>query len=367
MTDARIVKLAQVLVNYSMPVRAGDWFQVRGTDLAAPLIREVVREALKVGAHVETRIALDGLDEIFYKVASDEQLTHISEVERLSSEKVNSMLSIMSPHNLKSLSGVDPQKQALASKVRAELSNIFMQRSATGDLRWCITLYPTHASAQEAGMSLADYEEFVYGAMLLQHDDPVAAWKAQGKEQQRIADFLSETREVRIVAKDTDLRLAIAGRKWENADGLKNFPDGEVFSSPIEDSVNGVIAYTFPAIYGGREVDGIRLTFEHGRVVKAEAEKGNDFLQEMLNMDAGARVIGELGVGTNYGIQRFTKNMLFDEKIGGTVHLALGAGYPETGSLNVSSLHWDMLLDLRDGGEIYADGRLVQKNGKWEI
>jgi aminopeptidase len=242
-----------------------------------------------------------------------------------------------------------------------------MQRSASGDLRWCITLYPTHASAQEAGTSLTDYEEFVYGAMLLQHDDPVAAWKAQGKEQQRIADFLSETREVRIVAKNTDLRLAIAGRKWENADGLKNFPDGEVFSSPIEDSVNGVIAYTFPAIYGGREVDGIRLTFEHGRVVKAEAEKGNDFLQEMLNMDAGARVIGELGVGTNYGIQRFTKNMLFDEKIGGTVHLALGAGYPETGSLNVSSLHWDMLLDLRGGGEIYADGRLVQKNGKWEI
>jgi aminopeptidase len=207
----------------------------------------------------------------------------------------------------------------------------------------------------------------VYGAMLLQHDDPVAAWKAQGKEQQRIADFLSETREVRVVATDTDLRLAIAGRKWENADGLKNFPDGEVFSSPIEDSVSGVITYTYPAIYGGREVDGIRLTFENGRVVKAEARHGDDFLQEMLNMDAGARVLGELGIGANYGIQRFTKNMLFDEKIGGTVHLALGAGYPETGSTNVSSLHWDMLLDLRDGGELYADGRLVLKNGKWAI
>lgn len=367
MSDPRVTKLAKVLVHYSMPVLAGDWFVIRGTPLADALIREVFREAVLVGAHVETRVGLEGLDEIFVRHASDEQLTHISEAERLSSNKVNSSLNIMSPYNLKGMSGTDPKKMSQIGRARAELSQTFMRRSASGDLRWCITLYPTHASAQEAGMSLSDYEEFVYGAMLLQHDDPIAAWKAQGKEQQRIADFLTETRELRIVAKDTDLRLAIAGRQWVNADGTRNFPDGEVFSAPIEDSVNGVVTYTYPAIFGGREVDGIRLTFEHGRVVKAEAKIGDAFLNEMLDMDAGARTLGELGVGTNYNIQRFTKNMLFDEKIGGSIHLALGAGAPETGSVNVSSLHWDMLVDLRDGGEVFADGRSVMKAGKWTI
>ncbi|MBI1802560.1 MAG: aminopeptidase, partial [Chloroflexi bacterium] len=248
MADPRVVKLAQVLVNYSVPVQSGDWFVVRGSELAAPLIREVYREALKAGAHVETRVGIEGLDEIFLKNASDEQLTHISEVERLAANKVNSTLNIMAPYNLKGLSGVDPKKQSLASKARAELFKIFMQRSAANDLRWSLTLYPTQASAQEAGMSLSEYEDFVYGAMLLDRDDPIAAWQEQGKAQQRIADFLTKTRELRIVGKDTDLRLTIAGRKWENAHGRKNFPDGEVFSAPVEDSVNGVVAYTYPAI-----------------------------------------------------------------------------------------------------------------------
>ncbi len=368
MSDPRVAKLAKVLVDYSIPVQAGDWFVIRATDLAALLVREVYRAALLAGAlYIDTRIGVDGLAEVMFKHGTDEQLAHVSEFERLTTDKVNSTLNIIAPHNLKALSGVDPKRQALASKARAELSKIFMQRSATRDLRWCVTLYPTNASAQEAGMSLGDYEQFVYGAMLLDNDDPIEAWQAQGREQQRIADFLSETRELRIVGKDTDLRLGIAGRKWENADGRMNFPDGEVFSAPIEDSVNGVVTYTYPAIYGGREVDGVRLTFENGRVVDARASKGEDFLNEMLNMDAGARVLGELGIGTNYGIQRFSKNMLFDEKIGGTAHLALGAGYPETGSSNESSLHWDMLVDLRDGGEIFADGRSVMKNGRWML
>ncbi len=368
MSDPRVVKLAKVLVNYSLPVRAGDWFTLAGSDLAAPLVREVFREALLAGAlYIDTRIGLDGLSETFYKHATDEQLSHISEAERLASQKVNSTLSIMSPHNLKALSGVDPKRQALASKARAELNQIFMQRSASGDLRWCVTLYPTNASAQEAGMSLSDYETFVYNAMLLDRDDPIEAWKAQGREQQRIADGLAGTRELHIVARDTDLRLSIAGRRWLNADGTKNFPDGEVFSSPVEDSVNGVVRYTYPAIHGGREVDGIRLTFQAGRVTEAHASKGEEFLLEMLDMDAGARVLGEIGIGTNYGIQRFTKNMLFDEKIGGTVHLALGAGYPETDSKNVSSLHWDMLIDMREGGEITGDGRSLMKDGKWLV
>ena len=367
MADPRIVKLAQVLVHYSIPVKAGDWFVVSGSDLAAPLIREVYREALLVGAHIETRVGIEGLAELFYKHATDAQLAYIGESEWLSIRKANSSLQIMAPHNVKSLSAVDPARQAFAGKARAEVSKVFMERAGSGDLRWCLTLLPTQAGAQEAGMSLSDYEAFVYGAMLLDRDDPVDAWKAQGREQQRMADFLSEVRELRFVAADTNLRLAVAGRKWLNDDGQKNFPGGEVFSAPLEDSVSGTVAYNFPAIMGGREIDGIRLTFERGRVVHAEARTGGEYLNEMLNMDEGARTLGEIGIGTNMGIQRFTKNMLFDEKIGGTAHFALGAAYPETGGLNVSSLHWDMLLDLRSGGEVFADGMLVMKDGKWTI
>lgn len=362
-----VAKLARVLVQYAVPVREGDWFVIRGTDLAAPLIREVVREALAVGAHPDVRVTLDGLDEIFFKHASEDQLTHVSELSRLTMEKANSRLHIISDHNLKSLSGVDPAKQALNSRAHSDLGRLFMERSASGDLRWCTTLFPTHASAQEAGMSLADYEEFVYRAMLLHADDPVESWKAQGREQQRIADLLAETRELRLLGEGTDLRLNIAGRTWINCDGVKNFPDGEVFSAPREDGVDGVVRFSYPAIEGGREVDGVQLTFAGGRVVAAEARQGEAYLKEMLDMDDGARVIGELGIGTNYAIQRFTKNMLFDEKIGGTVHLALGAAYPESGGTNQSALHWDMLVDLRDGGEIKADGRTVMQNGKWLI
>jgi aminopeptidase len=294
-------------------------------------------------------------------------LARVGEVALLTAQKANATLHIMAEHNLKSMSGIDPAKQARASQARAELSRLFMQRSASGDLRWCTTLYPTNASAQEAGMSLPMYEDFVYSAMLLDRDDPIAAWRAQASEQQRLADVLAKARDVRITGDGTDLRLSIAGRTWVNGDGTKNFPDGEVFSAPVEDSVNGVITYTYPAIFNGREVDGVRLTFEGGRAVKAEARQGEAFLNEMLNMDAGARVLGEIGIGTNYGIQVFTKNMLFDEKIGGTVHLALGAAYPECGGKNESSLHWDMLIDLRRGGEVQLDGRTAMKDGKWLV
>jgi len=367
MADLRVMKLAKALVNYALPVRKGDWFVINGTDLAAPLIREVYREAVAVGANVDVRVALEGLDEIFFKHASDEQLAYIGPVTQLTAEKANATLNIMSAHNLKSLSGIDPARQALAGRARAGLSRLFMQRDAAGDLRWCITLYPTNASAQEAGMSLAMYEEFVYGAMLLDADDPVAAWQAQARAQQRLADALTTMRELRILGEGTDLRLNVAGRTWINGDGTKNFPDGEVFSAPVEDSVNGVITYTYPAIFGGREVDGVRLTFAGGRAVKAEARQGEAFLNQMLDMDAGARVLGEIGIGTNNGIQQFTKNMLFDEKIGGTLHLALGAAYAQCGGKNESSLHWDMLIDLRRSGEVQADGHTVMKDGRWLV
>ena len=214
-------------------------------------------------------------------------------------------------------------------------------------------------------MSLSDYEDFVYAACKVDQDDPIAAWKQQRAKQQHIVDFLNTRKQIRIVAPDTDLSYGVAGRQWINCYGDNNFPDGEVFTGPEENSAEGYIRYSFPAIYMGREVNDIRLWFEKGKVVKATADKGEELLHSLIAMDEGAAFLGEVAFGTNYGIQHFSRNMLFDEKIGGTVHLALGAGYPESGSVNKSGLHWDMLCDMRQGGEAYADGELFYKDGQF--
>jgi aminopeptidase len=240
-----------------------------------------------------------------------------------------------------------------------------MQRAAAGQLTWCGTLFPTQAHAQDAEMSLTDYEDFVYSAGHLDEDDPVAAWRAVSAHQQRLVDLLGQKRQLRIVAPDTDLTIGVAGRTWINADGAKNFPDGEVFTGPVEDSAEGHITFSFPAVHMGREVEGIRLEFEQGKVVKATARKGEDLLTSLLDMDAGARYLGEFAFGTNADIRRYTRNTLFDEKIGGTIHLAVGASYPDTGGRNQSGLHWDIVRDLRQGGRVYADGELIYQDGQF--
>jgi aminopeptidase len=240
-----------------------------------------------------------------------------------------------------------------------------MDRSASGKLRWVGTQWPCQASAQDAEMSLEEYEGFVYGAGHLDKANPIQAWKRISRDQQALTDFLNKSREVRIVAEDTDLRYSCKGRKWINCDGHYNCPDGEVFTGPVETSVEGHVKFSFPAVHNGHEVEAVRLTFERGKVAKAEAEKGQDFLRAMIQMDSGSCYLGEGAIGTNYNVKRYTKNTLFDEKIGGTIHLALGAGYSETGNKNRSGLHWDMVCDLRKGGELYVDGELIQKNGKF--
>jgi aminopeptidase len=272
----------------------------------------------------------------------------------------------MASENTRVLSNADPQKVALRRKATRMLQQRIMERSAQNDLRWCVALFPTNAAAQDADMSLADYEDFVYSACKLHYDDPIAAWRASAAEQQRIADFLEARSVVRLVAPDTDLTYTIAGRKWVNCYGDRNFPDGEVFSSCDETLTEGHIRYSFPAIYSGREVEDVRLWFEGGKVVKATAAKGEELLHSLLDMDEGSRRLGEVAFGTNYDITKFSRNILFDEKIGGTIHLALGAGYPETGSKNQSALHWDMICDMREGAA-YADGQLFYKDGKFVI
>ncbi|MDQ7842596.1 MAG: aminopeptidase [Armatimonadota bacterium] len=367
MVDPRIDKLARVLVHYSLKIRPGDLFRISGPALAAPLIVAVYREGLAAGAHPFVRVGLDGLEEIYFKHASEEQLRFVSELQRQETERITASLGIWGEWNTRELTRIDPKRVALRREATRELQQRFLERAAAGELRWCGTQYPTHAEAQDAEMSLAEYEDFVFGAGLLDREDPVAAWEQVRREQDRIVAFLNRRNRLVVRGPDIDLEISVEGRRWINAAGESNFPDGEVFTGPVEDSANGRVRFSFPAIYDGREVEGVELVFERGKVVQARAAKGEEFLKAMLDTDAGARYLGEFAFGTNYHITQFTRNILFDEKIGGTLHMALGAGYPETGSKNVSGLHWDMICDLRTGAEVIADGEVIYRNGRFLI
>jgi aminopeptidase len=282
-------------------------------------------------------------------------------------EDVDASISIWTETNTKALTNVDPTKQARAQAARRPISQRFLERAAKKELKWTTTAYPTPAFAQDAEMSLREFEDFLYSAALVHEPDPIAAWQAISKQQQRLVDWLKDKDQIRLVGPDTDLSLSVKGRSWVNCDGHENFPDGEVFTGPIEDSINGHVRFTYPASYSGREVEDVRLWFESGKVVKATAAKNEKFLLAMLDTDERARFLGEFAFGTNQGVQRFTKNILFDEKIGGTVHMALGRGYPETGSQNRSAIHWDMICDLRQDGEVWVDGVLFAKDGRFLI
>ncbi|MBD3368608.1 MAG: aminopeptidase [Candidatus Eisenbacteria bacterium] len=365
MKNVWLEKFAKLIVEYCLDVDKGDLVQINGVPLAAPLVKEVYRETLKAGGHPFVRVGLPGLGPVFYETAGDEQLSYVNPVDIYQVKEIDKVVSIRAPENKKALTNVDPARQQKANRSRKDLREIFMKRAGDGELDWCGTLYPTNALAQDAEMSLDEYEDFVFRACMLHRKNPVSAWKTMRRKQAKICSYLGERKKLRIVREGTDLTLSVEGRKWINSDGRHNMPSGEVFTAPVEDSVNGTIQYSFPAVWGGREVHGVRLTFKDGRVVKASAEKGEDFLLSTLDTDEGSRVLGEVAVGTNQYIQQFTKNILFDEKIGGTVHLAVGAAYPESGGVNTSGIHWDMITDMRDGGKIYADGKLIYKNGEF--
>jgi aminopeptidase len=365
MIDTRVEKLAYILIHHSLRIKKHDLFQIAGSHLAAPLIREVYQQALEAGAHPYVHIGIDGLTEMYYKHSSTKQLQYVSPIDKFEIKHINARLSIISPENTRNLTGVDPKKQALSSAAHHEIMEIFLNRAMKKELRWCVTQYPTQAAAQDAEMSLADYETFVFHAAHVNAKNPIAYWKSVDTEQEKIKKFLETKKKILVLAEDTDLTVSVSGRKWINCSGRENFPDGEVFTGPIEDATEGYIRYTFPISYGGREIEDVHLWFKEGTVVKASASKNEKFLQEMLKVDPGARRLGEFSFGTNYGVKQYTKNTLFDEKIGGTIHLAVGSGYPETRSKNKSGIHWDMVCDLRKNGEVYADDELIYKNGRF--
>ena len=360
MIDRRLTRMAGVLIDYSTGVKKGDIVFIKGSSLAEPLIKELYRLTLERGGHPHIRVSLPGQPRLYYETASGEELRYLSPVSLYEARKADVYISISSASNTRSLSGIDPAKQAAHGITMKPVSETILRKS-----RWTITLFPTEAYAQDADMSLPEFEDFVFKAVFADKSDPVGAWKKLAKMQDALIKNLRGADEVRIVSSDTDLTLSVKGRTFVNSCGKHNMPSGEIFTGPVENSANGWISFSYPVCYGGREVDGVRLRFKDGKMIKAEARKNEAFLKSMLGMDRGARYLGEFAFATNRGIQKFTKSILFDEKIGGTIHLALGRSYPETGGKNKSALHWDMIKDLRKEGEIYVNGKLFMKKGRF--
>jgi aminopeptidase len=362
-SDPRVERLAAVLVDYSVEAKEGQQITIEAPSVAAPLVREVYRKILQAGANPLPRVGIEGMLENLMLDGSEAQLDWVNPARRDDIEEVDGRVVIMAPNNTRGLTNVDASRQARLHKALEPQRNRYLQRAADGELRWVLTLFPTQAAAQDAEMSLSEFEDFVYRAGFLDRDDPVAEWHAFGERLEQVGAFLDGVSELRILAEDTDLKLGVDGRRWIRSRGLENFPDGEVFTGPVETSVEGTIRFTYPAVFQGREVDDVRLRFEGGEVVEATATRGEDLLREMIAVDEGARRAGEFAFGLNEAVTSFTREILFDEKIGGTVHLALGTAYPETGSANRSALHWDLICDLRNGGEVYADGELCYRDG----
>src|SRR5947209_6825463 len=367
MQDIRIERWAHTLVHYSLSVKAKETIAIHATPLAAPLVEAIYREILRAGAHPIPLIDLESLEEILLRQGSDAQLTKISPISSALVDNVDARLSIGSRSNPKALSGVEPARVSKRRKSLQGLSQAFRRREQAGNFRWSSTLYPTTGYAQDAEMSLTDFEEFVFDVCFLNDPDPIACWQDLSQQQQRFVDWLHGRKQVHILGEHTDLTLSIANRTFINSDGKRNFPSGEFFTGPVENSANGVIQFDIPSSYDGRTIEGVRLVFREGKVVEASARQGQDYLLHMLDIDNGARYLGEFAFGNNPRVSRSTKNVLFDEKMGGTVHLALVESYPETGGVNSSALHWDMVCDLRHNGEAWVDDALFLKDGKIQV
>ena len=361
-------KYAKVLVDYSVKVQKGELTIIR-TDsyLSQPLVKEIYKQVLLKGAYPVVRMGVEGLNEVYIKNATDEQLEYIDPMTEIEYEKAKNLISIGAPLNLKNMARLDSKKLAKRSSVMKHLSEKMLKRAADGELKWVIADFPTNALAQEAKMSLEEYTEFLIKSCYLHEEDPVSKWIEIGEKQEKIADYLNKKSKIRIVGDKTDITFNVAGRIWKSCAGECNFPDGEVYTSPVEDSANGQIYFDFPQLYRGNEAQKVLLTLKDGKVIDAKAEKGEDFLNNMLDMDEGSRFVGEIAIGTNDMIQDVTGNILFDEKIGGSIHMAVGASYPDTGGKNVSGLHWDLIKNMKNGGQIYADDELIYENGKFLI
>lgn len=359
-------KYANLLTHYCLELKKGEKLFISSTTLAEPLVREVYRSALQLGAKVEVDLTFREKNRILLEEANEDQLDYISILYQNAINDFDAYLVIRAPFNLREDQNVDREKQKKRQEALRPIQQTYFQRTGDRSLKRSLCQYPTAASAQEAGLSLEEYQKFVFQACHLYDDKPEEAWLKVRDYQQKIVDFLNKKSMIRYKSDTTDISFSVKDRIWINSDGQNNMPSGEVFSGPIENSVNGVVHFNYPSIFMGNEVEGITLWVEDGEVKKWEAKKGKDFLDKIFEID-GARYFGEVAIGTNYNISRATKNILFDEKIGGTIHMALGQSYKQTGGLNKSSIHWDMITDMKHNAAIFADGEKIYENGNFII
>jgi len=367
MSDIKLNRLANVLVNYSTRVRAGDWVHINANWQAIPLVKEVVTYILKAGGNPSVSLESSDLNEVFMAQAGEAQLQWMPPLDMHMIKNANVWIIIEAPENTRAMSNIDPSRQQLRNEAYAKWMEVYTKRSASRELRWVTTNYPCQALAQDAGMSLAEYEDFVYQSTFADQVDPVQCWRNLHDEQQRLISWLAGKKMVSIRSPQAEVEFSIAGRKFINSAGDQNMPGGEISTSPVEDSINGWINFSYPAVYQGSSLEGVKLEFENGEIVKSSAGKNEELLQMVLDTDEGARFVGEFGIGTNYGISRFIKNILYDEKIAGTFHFALGNGIAEAGGQNASGIHWDLISDATQETEIFVDGEIFYKDGKFVV
>lgn len=368
MADPRIQKLAKILIEHSAQTKAGDRVLIEATSAAEPLIRELCIQILQKGAHPHPLVSLPGMmpfaqEDLYLTYANEGQLEFVPTFLKIAYDQFESRIRIHSATNTRALTNIDPARMQRRQKALGAITESQMRRGAEGAFKWVTTLFPTEAYALESDMSLTEYEDFVFRACHADAEEPIAHWRKVEERQKKAVKHIEGGNQVVLRGPNVDLSLSIKGRKFNNSFGRHNMPDGEIYTGPVEESVNGWVRFTYPAVYNGVLVEGVELTFSNGRVTQASAMRNQDFLLKMLEADAGARYVGEFAIGTNFEINRFTRNILFDEKIGGTFHMALGAGYPETGSRNKSIIHWDMICDMRTDSEILVDGEAFYKNG----
>jgi aminopeptidase len=357
-------KWAEMLVSYSLNLQPEETLLIETTPLSQELCLLVYKEAIKAGAHPYVSIELPGAKEIFLETATNTQLMYVTPVYKFMYENFDANLYIHAPANTRSLSSIDPIRMQTANRAFMDKAkSIIYRRISNKQLKWCYTSFPTQALAQEADMGIEEYKKFVFESCKLLESESKKSWEQLSQKQEELCEWLGGKSKLTLHGPNIDLNMSIQNRSFINDDGKQNFPGGEIYTSPVEDSTNGWVRFSYPAIFENHEIIDVELWFENGKVIREKASKGQAFLTEILNSDLGARRVGELGIGTNYGIKRFTKNMLFDEKIGGTIHIAVGHGFPEIGGTNVSAIHWDMLCDMSEG-EILVDGEVFYKNGK---
>ena len=355
-------KYAQLLVDYCVELKPKERLYIKSTILAVPLIKEIYSYALSKGAIVEYDLDFQGKNARYYTHASKDALKSQPTLYAKAMHEFDAYIMVRAPFNLMEDQNIGKDNAAIRRAVLKPIHDHYFERTADRSLKRSLCQFPTAASAQMARMSLDDYTRFVYDACYLYEDNPADSWRALGGTQQKYVDHLNSCSTIRYKNKRTDITFSVAGRSWINSDGKTNMPSGEVFSAPVEDSVEGTIYFNYPSVYSGHSVEGIELEIKQGKVVKATAEKGQEFLEKILKIE-GANYFGEVAIGTNYQIQKATGNILFDEKIGGTIHMALGQSYKQCGGKNNSSIHWDMITDMKDGGQIFADDQCIYKDG----